>query len=142
MTTPCPRDATIAAARGYLGVPWRHQGRQPWALDCLGLIVLSLRAAGRTVIDREGYPRDPQHEGLRAELHRQSGAPGEWVHSGIALMQWHGATEPSHVGLLINSGDHWRLIHSYSSPGCVVEHRIDAQWQPLIVEVYDPWRMQ
>lgn len=50
------RDAFVAAARSMLGVKWRHQGRQPWAVDCLGLIVLAMRAAGREVQDREGYP--------------------------------------------------------------------------------------
>lgn len=135
------REATIAAARAYLGVPWRHQGRQPWALDCLGLIVLSLRAAGRDVDDREGYPRDPQREGIREELARQCGEPGEWVHGGIALMQWRGATLPSHVGFLIHAGDHWRLIHSFSSgDGRVVEHRVDEHWRSMIIEVFDPWR--
>jgi cell wall-associated NlpC family hydrolase len=138
--TPCPRDAFVAAARARLGVKWRHQGRTPWAIDCLGLVVLALRDAGREVVDREGYPRDPQHEGIREELERQCGRPGEWVHGGIALMQWKGAELPSHVGILINAGDHWRLIHSYSSgQGCVVEHRVDEHWRGMILEVFDPW---
>ena len=134
-----PRDRFVAECRALLGVKWRHQGREPWALDCLGLIVVGLRAAGREVQDREGYPRDPQNEGLREELQRQCGDPVEWVHGGIALMQWRGAVLPSHVGILVNSGDHWRLIHSYSSPGCVVEHRVDESWAAMILEVYDPW---
>lgn len=134
------RDAFVAAARSMLGVKWRHQGRQPWAVDCLGLIVLAMRAAGREVQDREGYPRDPQREGLRDELLRQCGQPGEWVHGGIALMQWAGAELPSHVGILANSGDEWRLIHSYSGGnGCAVEHRVDEHWRGMIVEVFDPW---
>lgn len=134
------RDAFIAAARSMLGVTWRHQGRQRWAVDCLGLLVLAMRAAGREVQDREGYPRDPQREGLRDELVRQCGEPGEWVHGGIALMRWPGAELPSHVGILVNSGDAWRLIHSYSSPGCVVEHRVDDYWRGMILEVFDPWQ--
>ena len=135
-----PRDRFVAECRSLLGVKWRHQGRQPWAVDCLGLIVLAMRAAGREVQDREGYPRDPQHEGMREELHRQCGEPGGWVHGGIALMRWPGADLPSHVGVLATDGDHWRLIHSYSSPGCVVEHRVDEHWRGLILEVFDPWR--
>lgn len=135
------RDAFIDAARAMLGVKWRHQGRQAWAVDCLGLVVLALRAAGREVQDREGYPRDPQREGMREELARQCGEPGEWVHGGIALMRWPGAELPSHVGILVNGGDEWRLIHSYSGGnGCTVEHRVDDHWRGLILEVFDPWR--
>jgi cell wall-associated NlpC family hydrolase len=36
----------LAAARGFLGVPWMHQGRTDKGMDCVGLIVLSARAAG------------------------------------------------------------------------------------------------
>lgn len=39
-------EAFIAAARGYLGVPWRHQGRTDKGMDCVGLVVLALRAIG------------------------------------------------------------------------------------------------
>ena len=37
----------IAAARACIGTPFHHQGRRPGAgLDCIGLIVIALRAAG------------------------------------------------------------------------------------------------
>lgn len=39
-------EAFVAAARGFLGVPWMHQGRSERGMDCVGLIVLSLRAIG------------------------------------------------------------------------------------------------
>ena len=39
-------DAFLTAARGFLGVQWVHQGRSERGMDCVGLIVLSLRAIG------------------------------------------------------------------------------------------------
>ncbi len=39
-------EAFVATARGFLGVPWVHQGRSEKGLDCVGLIVLSMRAIG------------------------------------------------------------------------------------------------
>ncbi|PWJ93517.1 NlpC/P60 family protein [Mesorhizobium loti] len=39
-------EAFVAAARGFLGVPWVHQGRTDKGMDCVGLIVLSMRAIG------------------------------------------------------------------------------------------------
>ena len=35
-------ELVVAHARSMIGVPWRHQGRKPWAVDCLGLVELSL----------------------------------------------------------------------------------------------------
>lgn len=137
------RDAFVDACRSMVGVEWRHQGRKPWAVDCLGLVVLGLRAAGWPVVDRDGYARDPQNEGLRAELRRQAGEPVEWVHGGVALMKWPECHEPSHVGVLARVGDEWHLIHAYArGVGKVVEHRVDEYWRSMIVEVYDPWRGQ
>ena len=139
MSTPHPQF--LPACRELLGVRWRHLGRQPWALDCIGLIVLALRACGREVADRNDYGRDPQRDGLAQALRAEFGQPvAEWIHGGIALIRWPGAELPAHVGVLARDGEQWRLIHSYSSPGCVVEHRVDEHWRGLIVEVFDPWR--
>lgn len=42
-----PRQtAIVAAARGYVGVRFRLQGRDHHGLDCLGLVLLCGRAAG------------------------------------------------------------------------------------------------
>ena len=134
------RDQFVAACRCMLGVRWRHLGRQAWAVDCIGLLVLALRACGREVPDRSDYGRDPQRDGRQRLLQRGFGPPGPWVHGGIALIRWPGAELPAHVAALAADGERWRLIHSYSSTGCVVEHGVDEHWRGLVVEVYDPWR--
>ncbi|MBA1141762.1 NlpC/P60 family protein [Mesorhizobium neociceri] len=36
----------VAAARGFLDVSWVHQGRTERGVDCVGLIVLAMRATG------------------------------------------------------------------------------------------------
>jgi cell wall-associated NlpC family hydrolase len=50
-------DAFLAAARGYLDVPWVHQGRTERGMDCVGLIVLAARAAGLDVPLTADYGR-------------------------------------------------------------------------------------
>jgi cell wall-associated NlpC family hydrolase len=58
------RAAAITAARGCLGVPWRHMGRAglPWGhsvgLDCIGLIGVAVHAAGRRWRD-QAYGTEP-----------------------------------------------------------------------------------
>ena len=61
-----PREAIVAEARTWLGVPWRHQGwRRTTGCDCVGLV----RGVGHALglIDGRrgpeprfiGYPREP-----------------------------------------------------------------------------------
>ena len=40
------RTDIVAAARGWLGVPWRHQGRSRAGVDCVGLVVVVCRSLG------------------------------------------------------------------------------------------------
>jgi cell wall-associated NlpC family hydrolase len=58
---PPPVPQLARAARGYLGVPWRHRGRDRNGLDCLGLVVLAARGAGLAVAE----PAEPYARGAR-----------------------------------------------------------------------------
>ena len=50
----------IASARACIGTPFHHQGRAIGiGLDCIGLIVVALTAAGFSVRDRSDYGRRP-----------------------------------------------------------------------------------
>ncbi|MFP5422467.1 MAG: glycoside hydrolase [Gammaproteobacteria bacterium] len=134
-----PQDKCVAEARKYIGAKWRHRGRKPWALDCIGLIVASVHAGGAPVEDRTDYGLEPWKDGLQADLERQFGEPvADWLPGDIALMRRDGGTEPAHVGVLADSPyGGLALIHSYRMVG-VTEHRIDEHWRELIVAVYRP----
>ena len=127
-------------ARSMIGVKWRHRGRKPWAVDCLGLIVLSLESVGYSVCDKSNYSREPWNDGLRKALHGHFGDPVSDMKPGdIFLMQWPNSGGPCHVGFIadyIHGG--LSVIHSYSMQS-VIEHRLDEKWKSLIVEVYRPW---
>lgn len=58
----------VEAARGYLGVPWRHLGRSREGLDCIGLVLLAARDCGIAVHDPAPYEREPSSQRLRQEL--------------------------------------------------------------------------
>ncbi|MEM7688582.1 MAG: hypothetical protein AAF291_06145 [Pseudomonadota bacterium] len=48
--------ALAKAARGFVGVPFRLHGRDPvLGMDCVGLLVASLRAIGARAVDPVGY---------------------------------------------------------------------------------------
>lgn len=140
--------AFIDAGRALVGkARWRHRGRKPWAVDCIGLLVLSARAAGVGERWRVGeaddipYGREPWDDGLRQALQGRFGAPllpAEAKPGDIALIRWR-AGEPSHVAIVADHPDGGlSMIHAHSLSG-VCEHRIAGPFAEYIVEVYRPW---
>src|SRR5690606_32858219 len=144
------RARFITAARSLLRTPFRHTGRTPRGVDCVGLVVVALQAVGREVSDRRDYGRNPVRDGLRDVLVAHFGEPvwrqGEAVDTtqpgDIALMRWH---EPNgvrlfcHVGILTSYplGGH-ALLHALHAHQRVVEHRLADPWARPIVQAYRP----
>lgn len=133
-------EAFIAGARALKGARWRHRGRRPWAVDCVGLVVLAARHAGLELEDEKGYGREPWENALRFGLEKRFGLPigGPWRAGDVAVIQWHGQ-QPSHVGILADhpSGG-LSIIHAHNLEG-VVEHRLSGYVLECIREVYRVW---
>lgn len=139
------RAAFIAGARTLVRTPWRHRGRTERGVDCVGVVVLGLQAAGVPVNDRTAYSRDPDGTSLRAALVEQFGQPVwrrgdpvELLRAGdVVSMRW--ADNPSHVGVLF---DYYlgglAMVHGYAGVKQVVEHRLDAPWQACLCEGWRP----
>lgn len=137
------RETMVAFARSMIGTKWRHLGRTERGVDCLGLVILSLKDSGFPLKYERKYGREPWKDGLREALKDHFGDPytdeQDWLPGDIALLKWEGNPEPAHVGII---GDYkfggLSLIHSYSLIA-VTEHRLDAAWKSKIIEVYRPW---
>jgi cell wall-associated NlpC family hydrolase len=136
------RRAMVDHARSIIKqARWRHCGRTPWAVDCIGVLILAYRHAGGVIEDREGYSREPWRNSLSEEMRSRFGEPitlDEAQPGDIALFQWPGK-DPSHLALL---GDYVHgglsMIHAHSLHG-VTEHAIDGPWARLLAEVYRTW---
>lgn len=133
-----PAEVFVAEARKLKGTRWRHRGRKPWAVDCIGLVALAGSAAGLLAADEEGYGREPWEDRLRIGCRARWGEPVQDPQPGdIALFRW-GAGEPSHMGIL---GDHpdggLTLIHAHNIQG-VVEGRLAGKMAAQLVEVFRP----
>ena len=97
--------AFIAAARSYLGTPWRHMGRNRAGLDCIGLVLVAARDAGLSLPDPAPYEREPADARLVLEASRlasrvSSPAPGD-------VMVFRTTRHVGHVGIrqhLLRSG--------------------------------------
>jgi len=134
------REAFIAEARSYLDVRFRHQGRSRHGVDCAGLLLVSMAAIGRPIVDLDAYGREPLGDGLRGMLVANLGEPiaKETMQPGdVALMRFRG--EPSHVGLLTAYPyGGLALLHTFAQVKKVVEHRLDEEWAGYVIEVFRP----
>lgn len=128
----------VSAARKYLGVPFRHRGRSARFLDCVGLIVIAMRDCGREIHhDKPHYGREPHADGLREQLQKEFGEPASEMRVGDVALIAYNTEIPHHVGIIGNylyGG--FSLIHADGMVGKVVEHRLDANWQKMILETY------
>lgn len=134
-------ERVVAHARSMIGVPWRHQGRKPWAVDCIGLVGLSLVAAGwpRPIDWPKDYGRDPWDDRLRRGLRMYFGDPvsGEWQAGDVPLFRW-GKGEPSHVGILADHPHGGLSIIHASNLRNVVETALAGRLLSCVEEVYRP----
>lgn len=137
-----PAVPLVEAARRLLGARWRHRGRKPWAVDCVGLVVLSARHAGIATDDERGYGREPWEDRLRQGCARRFGPalpPGEARPGDVALIQWD-RRGPSHMGIIGDRpGGGLTLIHAHNRMG-VIEQSLSGRVRAVVVEVYRPGR--
>lgn len=128
------------AARGYLGVPWVHQGRSRVGLDCIGLPVLAWADCGRPVADVTTYGRSPHGGLLERHLRATFGPPvpkTDMADGDVVAIAY--KVQVRHLGIVgtYPSGG-LSLIHTDQMVGRVTEHRIDAAWLDRIKAVYRP----
>lgn len=131
-----------AEARSYVGVRWRHRGRSRFGIDCIGVVVCSLPAAGLQMRDRLNYGREPWNDGLDREMREHFGEPVADMQSGdIVTMIGDGQPAAGHVGVVASNANGLTLIHSYNTlaNSVVVEHSIDKFWIDRIVAIYRPF---
>ena len=127
----------VAAARRYIGRPFRHRGRGPRYYDCAGVCICASADIGHVVQDLAHYGREPHKDGLREQVRLNMGPPitGALQPGDIPLMRFE--RYPHHLGIIGDYGDGGlSLIHAYAEVGYVCEHRLDAVWQSRIIEAY------
>lgn len=128
-------NEVIAAARSFIGTPFRHLGRTPGkCLDCAGLAVVVANTLGLEVDDRDAYGRVPAGGLLESMLDAQPCLKRvfrTYQEGDLLLMRFKG--DPQH--LAICGGD--TIIHAWQAVGKVAEHRFSDEWRSRVVRVYE-----
>ncbi|ESY89016.1 hypothetical protein X739_00480 [Mesorhizobium sp. LNHC220B00] len=123
-------DAFLAAARGYLGVPWMHQGRTDKGMDCVGLIVLSMRACGVDVPLTADYGRMQDYRQARRYLEMFCDRVGEPEIGDIVLFK---TTQTLHMAIVsdVDGLRPKRVIQALGAKSNVVDTAL--QFPPLML---------
>ena len=129
-------EAFVAAARSYVGVPWRHLGRARTGVDCIGLVLLAARDVGVDLPDPAPYAREPQGtrllEGILAHAQRVSE-----VRVGDVLLFRMGLYG-GHVGIA-SLHPAWGVpacLHAYAPRRQVVEQPMDAELRAALIGAF------
>ena len=128
-------ERVVAAAKALIGVPWKHLGRDERGLDCVGLLVVSVRAAGVQVEDFVGYGRhSTDHSMLNRLLALGARVPvAESWQAGDVLV-FTDARYPGHCGLYAGDG---QVVHCSAIRRRVTMDRVETVGG-VVVAVYRP----
>jgi len=134
------RAAMVAAARGMVGRRWRHQGRSATGVDCVGLVLLSARAAGFTVEDVTGYSRRALGVGFLGHFRPRmrgvsvfEGRPGD-------VLVFTETVYPCHCGVLggvlAERRGEATVIHAHGGRGRVLEEPLEGDLRRRLAFVF------
>ncbi|TGP28196.1 peptidoglycan endopeptidase [Mesorhizobium sp. M2D.F.Ca.ET.232.01.1.1] len=127
-------EAFVAAARGFIGVPWVHQGRSERGVDCVGLIVLSARAIGIDAPMKADYGRFQYYPQAREYLEQFCDRVGSPELGDIVLYK---TTQSLHMAIVseVEDGGIARVIQALGHKSSVVDTAL--QFTPLQL-----WRLR
>lgn len=126
----------VTLARTWIGVPFRHQGRNRAGVDCGGLLLAVAADAALDVIAPATYSLSPDPQMIADTLQTNcQSVPLDAVQPGDVLL-FSFAGEPRHVGIASELAGQPAVIHAWQKPGKVVEHRLDATWRQRLRAAY------
>lgn len=128
MLTP---EQVIGEARGWLGVPFLHQGRNRNGIDCIGLPIVVGQSLGILPKNFEitNYGRMPSEE-LLARIVGYCRRMDSPVPGALVVIAWERVA--SHIAFCTGSS----LIHAYERRGMVIEHGYRGRWLRITHSVW------
>lgn len=139
MTTP---DNVIAVLQTWIGVPWRHQGRTRFGIDCAGLIAIAaIEIVGKEYVEQHditNYARVPNQYDLvdKLELFCDRIDVTELKKGDIVAIS--DGPYPCHLGFISERYNSLYMIHSSARVRKVVEEPFSEFWRLKLSRCYRP----
>lgn len=127
-------------ATKYVGIPYKHHGRDVSGLDCWGLLILIYADLGHKLIDITDIGETDYIQGwakagkryLIENYHRQWGKIDRPIPL-CAVAFRNDDSEMVHVGVMLDDD---RFIHCRIKGGVVISHISEAVWSKKLVGFY------
>lgn len=138
MDTRCSEERArfVDEARKLLGTPWKHVGRGPTGIDCVGLLLVAAQRAGLPApMEYTSYTRLPVGASLLVEFDKYCAPkslldplPGD-----ILVTRDESVLLPCHCAIIV---DRDRIVHAYARARRVVESRLE-DFKQLAIRLYE-----
>lgn len=131
------RADIVAAARGWVGTPYRHRAAlRGVGCDCLGLVAgVWAEVTGLPAPELPNYRadwRDGSHAGELQALAERWLVPSEIGPGAVLLFRMGSAALPRHCGIMVTDG---RFVHAQERLG-VVEGALGEGWRKRVAGVW------
>jgi cell wall-associated NlpC family hydrolase len=138
-TKAIKRRDIVASARSWVGVPYRHLGRDRSGVDCAGLIMNVAKDFAIVPEAPAAYSNQPKGQTLLVPADKQMWKitrdriiPGDIV----VLWAWT-PSEPQHFGVIGDSPHGVTLIHAFSKFKAVTEQSWNRFWNEHFHGIYN-----
>lgn len=120
-------EDVVLEARKFLGVPWKHQGRDERGVDCAGLVLKVAHGLGLSTFDTADYLRTSSDQTMLRLCRDHLIEVSLFKTGDIPVIKYDNSR---HIGFFGDyPGGSLSLIHAYSRrPRKVVEHRFTDDW--------------
>ena len=118
-------EQIIETARSWVDVPFQHQGRSRYGVDCIGLVICVFEEfGGFSRVPRPAYPRQVQDAELLRELESRCTRTDREEPGGLVLIRWPMMEHPTHVAICTGPN----IVHAYKRVRRVCEVGYRGQW--------------
>jgi cell wall-associated NlpC family hydrolase len=121
-------DDIIAAARRWIGVKWKHQGRTRSGIDCLGLVVLVAQELDIANVDQKTYSPRPDGSSLVRRFNEEMDEVSLTVMRPGDVILFADSAYPCHVAFVSEKHGQLHIIHAHATRRQVLEERYAFEW--------------
>ena len=135
--TPMPtKDQIVEAARRWIGVPWKHQGRSRLGIDCAGLVVKIAHEFNLTDFDATNYQRNTRGlEFVNYFREHMNEVPLTAIQEGDVIL-FRDSKFPCHSAIVSKQHGEFHIIHAFARRKQVLEEPLNAEWKSKWISAF------
>jgi len=132
------QEDIVTIARSYIGVRFRHQGRNRAGIDCVGLLVCVAKELNVKYYDQTAYKRRTNGSEFIAKFRAAGFKEKHILDRQVGdILVIEEDKSPCHVAILANKSHGETIIHAFASRRQVVEEPYSCHWKLRTVSCFE-----